>query len=276
MNSIEKRPLLSLCLSGRNDNYGFNFKRRFVQAMNFLAWSARRAGVEKQIEVVFADWNSEIPLSRTIRLSDGAAKMVRFLEIPPDLAARYNPSFSPFSQSVAFNAALRRAKGAYLGMMPADILLTSYALRNLIGILSGTIPVPFDPRSAVISVPRKNIPFYAVHSLSAAQKKGRRQFHEKSKIPFAVRIFPASKILKRRFRGDRPRQSQAFNGQQYRGALPFSPFSVFNTLYYKRLEDHPQPYRLSSGRDRPLSDFLLSLPEGPRFRKKKRCSLCFI
>ena len=172
MNNIENRPLLSLCLSGRNDNYGFNFKRRFVQAMNFLAWSARRAGVEKQIEVVFADWNSEIPLSRTIRLSDGAAKMVRFLEIPPDLAARYNPSFSPFSQSVAFNAALRRAKGAYLGMMPADILLTSYALRNLIGILSGTIPVPFDPRSAVISVPRKNIPFYAeeAHDFSSPER----------------------------------------------------------------------------------------------------------
>ena len=163
--------LLSLCLSGRNDNYGFNFKRRFVQSMNFLAWSARKAGVEKQIEVVFADWNSEIPLSRVIRLSDGAAKMVRFLEIPPDLAARYNPSFSPFSQSVAFNAALRRAKGAYLGMMPADILLTSYALRNLIGILSGTIPVSFDPRAAVISVPRKNIPFYAeeAHDFSSPE-----------------------------------------------------------------------------------------------------------
>ena len=172
MNNTENSPLLSLCLSGRNDNYGFNFKRRFVQAMNFLAWSARKAGVEKQIEVVFADWNSEIPLSRVIRLSDGAAKMVRFLEIPPDLAARYNPSFSPFSQSVAFNAALRRAKGAYLGMMPADILLTSYALRNLIGILSGTIPVSFDPRAAVISVPRKNIPFYAeeAHDFSSPER----------------------------------------------------------------------------------------------------------
>lgn len=172
MNNIEKRPLLSLCLSGRNDNYGFNFKRRFVQAMNFLAWSARKAGVEKQIEVVFADWNSEIPLSRTIRLSDGAAEMVRFLEIPPDLAAEYNPPFSPFSLSAAFNAALRRAKGAYLGIMPADILLTSYALRNLIGILSGTIPVSFDPRAAVISVPRKNIPFYAeeAHDFSSPER----------------------------------------------------------------------------------------------------------
>ena len=121
-----------------------------------------------------------------------------------------------------------------------------------------------------------NIPFNAVRGLSAAQKKGRRQFHEKSKIPFAVRIFPASKILKRRFRGDRPRQSQALNGQQYRGALPSGPFSALVSLHDKRLGDHPQPYRLPSGRHCPLSDLLLPLPEGPRFRKKKRCSLRFI
>ncbi len=172
MNNTENPPLLSLCLSGRNDNYGFNFKRRFVQAMNFLAWSARRAGVAEQLEVVFADWNSEIPLSRTLHLSAEAARMVRFIEIPPALAAGYNPPFSPFSQSIAFNAALRRAKGAYLGIMPGDILLTSHALRNLLGILSGEIPVSFNPAEAVISVPRKNIPFYAgeAHDFSSPER----------------------------------------------------------------------------------------------------------
>ena len=154
-------PLLSICIAGRNDNYGFDFKRRFSQAMNFLAWSSRRANVHSQIEVVFADWNSEIPISRELRLSEDAVNMIRFIEVPPKIARPLNPSRSPFSQSVAFNTAFRRTKGAYIGVMPADVLLTSHALRNLIGILSGRIPVSFDPEMAVISIPRKNIPYYA-------------------------------------------------------------------------------------------------------------------
>ncbi len=157
----DNSPILSICLSGRNDNYGFDFKRRFTQAMNFLAWSARRAGVPEQIEVVFADWNSDSPIAQELCFSPDAARMVRFIEIPPETANRYNPPFSPFSQSIAFNAAVRRARGKFLGIMPADILLTSHALRNLLGILSGKIPVPFELARAVISVPRKNIPYYA-------------------------------------------------------------------------------------------------------------------
>lgn len=52
--------------------------------------------------------------------------------------------------------------------------------------------------------------------------------------------------------------------------LLLSPFMI------KGWEITPQPYRLPSGRHCPLSDLLLPLPEGPRFRKKKRCSLRFI
>lgn len=157
----EHSPVLSLCLSGRNDNYGFDFKRRFAQAMNFLAWSAARAGVADRIEVVFADWNSATLLAGDLHLSPEAVNMVRFIEIPPEIAAEHNPSFSPFSQSVAFNVALRRGKGRFLGIMPADVLLTSHTVRNLIGILEGRIRVSFDPFHAVIAVPRKNIPYYA-------------------------------------------------------------------------------------------------------------------
>ena len=151
--------LLSICLAGRNDNYGFNFKYRFVQAMNFLAWSAKRAGVYDRIEVVFADWNSETPLSDSIALSEDAAGLVRFIVIPPEIAKGLNPSFSPFSQSIAFNAAFRRARGQYIGLMPADVLITSHSLRALVHILSGDSPVDFDKEHAVFAVPRKNLPF---------------------------------------------------------------------------------------------------------------------
>lgn len=151
--------LLSLCLAGRNDNYGGNFKRRFVQAMNFLAWSARKADVIDKLEIVFADWNSDIPIAQDLQLSQDAAEMVRFIEIPPEMAKQYNSAFSPFSQSIAFNCAFRRAKGKFAGIMPADILLTSHSLRNLCGILQGNMQVDFDLQQSMLSIPRKLIPF---------------------------------------------------------------------------------------------------------------------
>ena len=155
----EQKIVLSFCLSGRNDNYGFNFRYRFVQAMNFLAWSAKRAGVYDRIEVVFADWNSETPLAESIALSEDAAGLVRFIVTPPEIAGPLNPEFSPFSQSIAFNTAFRRARGKYIGLMPADVLITSHSLRSLVNILSGEYPVDFALDRAIFAIPRKNLPF---------------------------------------------------------------------------------------------------------------------
>ncbi len=156
--------LLSLAVSGRNDQYGHDFKRRFTQAMNLLAWSAAKAGALDKIEVVFADWNSHTPLAEELTLSPEATGLVRFIEIPPATAIKYNDPISPFQQSVAFNTAMRRARGNFIGIMPADILFTSHALRNLLAILDNKVPVDFSTTDAVLAVPRKNLPFFVQES----------------------------------------------------------------------------------------------------------------
>lgn len=153
--------ILSLCLSGRNDDYGHDFKRRFTQAMEFLAWSASRADLLDQIEVVFTDWNSQIPLSREIYLTPAARKLVRFLEVPPEQAQTLNTSISPFQQSLSVNAAFRRARGEFIGVMPSDILMTQFTLRNLLWLLRGQAPVQFSLQQAILAIPRHNIPFFA-------------------------------------------------------------------------------------------------------------------
>lgn len=152
--------VLSICQCGRNDDYGLDFNRRFVQSVNFLAWSAKQAGVLDKLEVVFADWNSDAPLSNEIRLSEDAAKMVRFIEIPPAVAEPLNFGKTPFHTCKSLNVAYRRARGKFLAMMPGDILFTQYALRPLFHLLEGTLRAPFDPERAVIAVPRKLLPFY--------------------------------------------------------------------------------------------------------------------
>ncbi len=140
---------------GRNDNYGHDFKRRFVQAMNFLAWSADRAGVLEQLEVVFTDWNSSSPLAEDIRLSDLASQLVRFISVPPELAAPHNFGKTPFHTGLSLNVAFCRARGKFIGMMPGDILFTQYPLRSLMAVLRRDWPLPFDPENVLLGIPRK-------------------------------------------------------------------------------------------------------------------------
>jgi hypothetical protein len=153
-------PLFSICLMGRNDNYGHDFKRRFVQSMNFLAWSAERAGILDQLEVVFTDWNSTTPLAEDIRLSELASSVVRFISVPPELAANRNYGKTPFHTGLSLNVAFRRARGKYIGMMPGDILFTQYSLRSLMAVLHKDWPLPFDPEETLLGLPRKFLPSY--------------------------------------------------------------------------------------------------------------------
>ena len=78
--------ILSICLIGRNDDYGKDFKRRLRQSMDFLAYSAEKAGVLDKIEVLLTDWNSDTPLVEAVTFSPAAAKMIKFIEVPPSVA----------------------------------------------------------------------------------------------------------------------------------------------------------------------------------------------
>ncbi|MGE4563282.1 MAG: hypothetical protein AB7F32_00300 [Victivallaceae bacterium] len=151
---------LSICLNGRNDNYGFDFKRRLVQSMNFLAWSAGQAGVLERLEVVLTDWNSDVPLSSELKLSAAAAAIVRFVEVPPELARPLNYGKTPFHTARSLNVAFRRARGRYIGMMPADILLTRFALHSLFELLEHRQSAWFSPEDAMMGIPRRFLPNY--------------------------------------------------------------------------------------------------------------------
>jgi len=128
--------------------------------MNFLAWSADRAGFLQQLEVVFTDWNSAPPLAEEIQLSEQAAQLVRFICVPPELAEPHNYGKTPFHTGLSLNVAFRRARGTFIGMMPGDILFTQYPLRSLMAVLRREWSLPFDPEKVLLGIPRK---FLASH-----------------------------------------------------------------------------------------------------------------
>jgi hypothetical protein len=152
--------IISICLSGRNDGYGHDFLRRFEQSMNFLAFSAEKAGVLDQIEVLFTDWNVESPMVDAVRLSQAAASLLSFIEVPPAFARQHNFENTPFHSCKSLNVALRRANGTYVTQCPADILITSYSIKTLVDILTRRLELPFAPSDTLMCIPRRVLPFY--------------------------------------------------------------------------------------------------------------------
>ena len=88
-----RNPVLSLILCSRNDQYMGNPRWRLQTALNYLAQNVQESGREEDVEVVVADWGSEIPLHTVLQLSPVAARMVSFVAVPPALARELQKEF---------------------------------------------------------------------------------------------------------------------------------------------------------------------------------------
>ena len=115
-------PTLSLILASRNDGYAGNSLWRLQTGLNFLAHEVSRIGRAKEVEAVVCDWGSDAPLRLALQLSPAAAAITRFVEVPHPLAERLAGD-APFPEVLANNAAIRRARGAYIGRIDQDTLV---------------------------------------------------------------------------------------------------------------------------------------------------------
>jgi hypothetical protein len=116
------RPTLSLILASRNDRFQGDSLWRLRTSLDHVAAQAAALGRLADIEVIVADWGSEAPLRDAVALSDEAARIVRFLTIPPALA-REKQRDSRFAEVFALNAAARRSRGDYIGRIDQDTLV---------------------------------------------------------------------------------------------------------------------------------------------------------
>ncbi len=109
----DKAPsrLLSIISRGRNDNYMGNFLWRLSASLNKHAKNIATLNVRNEVELVVADWGSEVPLYDALDLTDEAREIVRFIMVPPDVAARCNGD-STYSGVHPLNTAARRTRGA--------------------------------------------------------------------------------------------------------------------------------------------------------------------
>lgn len=154
--------LLSIVITGRNDNYLGDFKYRITTCINFLARSAEKINRLSDIELVVVDWNSEVPLYEVLSLSKEAEEITKFIIVPPDIASQYNKNGLPFHPMCSVNTGIRRSRGRYIMLIPADVLVTPIALNNLLILLEEKIVTVFDVKKTMLNVGRKWIPWQIV------------------------------------------------------------------------------------------------------------------
>ncbi len=152
------RPALSLILCSRNDSYMGNSRWRLETALNYVAEQAEALGRRQDLEVLVADWGSEIPLARVVRLGAAARRMVSFLTIPPSLAATLQQD-SPFPEVLALNAAARLARGEYIGRIDQDTLTGARFLEVFFDLYEGRRAVSFPLAGTLMFSRRRAVPY---------------------------------------------------------------------------------------------------------------------
>ena len=149
--------MLTLVLCSRNDRYAGNSAWRLQTTLNHVALQVAALGCEPDVEVIVTDWGSATPLREVLRLSPAAARITRFLEVPPELATRLQQD-SPFAEVLANNAAIRRASGAFVGRIDQDTLVGASFLHRFLSGLRGSAAARQRWSGELLFVGRRSIP----------------------------------------------------------------------------------------------------------------------
>jgi hypothetical protein len=120
-------PYLSVVVTARNDDHGGDFLRRMQTFLTAWIKQARRYRIPSELIVV--EWNPPPDRPRlhdTLRWPpDLGPCEIRFIEVPPELHARYPHSGAlPLYQMIGKNVGIRRARGQFVLATNIDILFS--------------------------------------------------------------------------------------------------------------------------------------------------------
>ena len=150
--------IISLILCSRNDSYMGNSRWRLETSINLALLNAKDANFLDKLEIVVSDWGSEIPLSQVLNLVLEAKDRVKFVHVPPDIAAMEQKD-SKFPEVIALNAAARRASGEYIGRIDNDTVIGADFFRKFEQLHKNNPTDELDLADSFLFVERKSVPF---------------------------------------------------------------------------------------------------------------------
>ena len=135
-----------------------NSRWRLETSINLVLLNAKEANFLEKLEIIVADWGSEVPLSDVLNLVQEAKGIVNFVHIPPDVAQTKQKD-SKFPEVIALNAAARRASGDYIGRIDNDTVVGREFFENFDNLLAKKESLWFDPSDAFMFIERRSIPY---------------------------------------------------------------------------------------------------------------------
>jgi hypothetical protein len=126
--SLAGDPYLSVVVTARNDDHGGDLLGRMQVFVAGWIEQARRYAIPS--ELIIVEWNPPQDRPRLIDAlrwpEDLGPCEVRFIEVPPELHARYaHGAALPLYQMIAKNVGIRRARGQFLLVTNIDILFSN-------------------------------------------------------------------------------------------------------------------------------------------------------
>jgi hypothetical protein len=131
---------------------------RLETALNYVAKNVQELGREEDVEILVADWGSDVPLREVLQLGPAAARIVSFVLIPGEIA-RVLQKDSPFPEVLALNAAARRVNGQYIGRIDQDTLVGKRFLRSFLEMRDGDTQIGAPLDSVLLFANRRCIPY---------------------------------------------------------------------------------------------------------------------
>ena len=159
---------LSLILCSRNDSYMGNSRWRLETSINLALLNAKDAIFLDKLEIVVSDWGSEVPLSEVLNLVPEAKDRVKFVHVPPDIAAMEQKD-SKFPEVIALNAAARRSSGEYIGRIDNDTVVGTDFFAKFEQLYENNPRDELDLADSFLFVERKSLP-YRISRLSLQLK----------------------------------------------------------------------------------------------------------
>jgi hypothetical protein len=156
--SQARRPVLSLILCSRNDEYMGNSVWRLQTTLNYVAKAVSELRRGSDVEIVVSDWGSDVPLNEVLKLTAEAVRLTSFVLIPPALANQLQGD-SSFPEVLALNAVARRARGEYLGRIDQDTLVGKRFLSFFFDVYDNRRKLAPNIDSALLFANRRDIPY---------------------------------------------------------------------------------------------------------------------
>jgi hypothetical protein len=158
----DESKLLSIVITGRDDDYMPDFLYRITTTLNFIARNLSLLNRLHDVEIVIVDWGSRKPMSETLNLSPQAAQICRFLYVPLELIKEIQNGKENFHPSISVNVGIRKSSGNFIMLSAADTLFTKFSLDSLLQLLDGTHQLPVDIHRTYFICSRHNVPWQFV------------------------------------------------------------------------------------------------------------------